>query len=98
MDGSLNKTAKSKLLEEPECHGSNYPSLPSEEKPTSWIIDGMALLQMLGHGKAATSGELASKIFDTGRRLFNMSSVLQVDIVFDRYDTEHSIKDMERQR
>ena len=47
----------------------------------------MALLQMLGHGKAATFGELASKIFDVVRRLFNTSSVLRVDIVFDRYDT-----------
>ena len=53
LDGSLNKTAKSKLLQELERHGSNYPSLPPEEKLTSWIIDGMALLQMLGHGKAA---------------------------------------------
>ena len=43
LDGSLNKTAKSKLLQELERHGSSYPSLPPEEKLTSWIIDGMAL-------------------------------------------------------
>ena len=98
LDGSLNKTAESNILQELERHGSNYPSLPSEEKLTSWIIDGMALLQMFGHGKAATFGELASKIFDIVRHLFNTSSVLRVDIVFDRYDTEHSIKEMERQR
>ena len=53
---------------------------------------------MFGHGKAATFGELASKIFDVVHRLFNTSPVLLVDIVFDRYDTEHSIKEMERQR
>ena len=76
-------TAKSKLLQELERHGSNYPSLPPEEKLTSWIIDGMALLQMLGHRKAATFGELASKIFDVVHHLFNTSSVLRVDIVFD---------------
>ena len=58
----------------------------------------MALLQMLGHGKAAAFGELATKIFHVVRQLFNTSSVLRVDIVFDRYDTEHSIKEMERQR
>ena len=67
LDGSRNKTAKSKLLQELERHGSNYPSLPPEEKLTSSIIDGMALLQMLGHGKAGTFGELASKIFDVVR-------------------------------
>ena len=83
LDDSLNNTAKSKLLQELERHGSNYPSLPPEEKFTSWIIDGIALLQMLGHGKAATFGEVASKIFDVVRRLFNTSSVLRVDIVFD---------------
>ena len=64
LDGSLNK---SKLLQELERHGSNYPSLQPEEKLTSWIIDGMALLQMLRHGKAAAFGELASKIFDVLR-------------------------------
>ena len=83
MDVSLNKTAKSKLLQEVEHHGSNYPSLPRKEKLTSWIIDGMALLQMHGHGKAATFGELASKIFNVVHRLFSASSVLRVDIVFD---------------
>ena len=98
LDGPLNKTAKSKLLQELECHGSNYPSLPPEEKLTSWIIDGMVLLQILGHGKAATFVELASNIFDVVRQLFNTLSVLRVDIVFDRYDTEHSIKEIERQR
>ena len=51
MNGSLNKTAKRKLLQELERHGSNYPALPPEEKVTSWIIDGMVLLQMLGHRK-----------------------------------------------
>ena len=51
LDDSLNKTAKSKLLQELERHGSDYPSLPPEEKLTSWIVDGMNLLQMLGHGK-----------------------------------------------
>ena len=53
---------------------------------------------MLGHGRAAAFGELASKVFDVVRQLFNTSSVLRVDIVFDRYDTEHSIKEMERQQ
>ena len=59
---------------------------------------GMTLLQMLGHGKAGTFGELASKIFDVVHQLFDTLSVLRVEIVFDRYDTEHSIKEMERQR
>ena len=35
LDGSLDKTAKSKLLQEHELHGSNYPSLQPEEKLTS---------------------------------------------------------------
>ena len=83
LDGSLNKTAKSKLHQELECHGSNCPSLPPKENPTSWTIDSITLLQMLGHGKAATFGELASKIFHVVCHLFNMSSVLRVDIVFD---------------
>ena len=44
FDGSLNKTAKSKLLQELERHRSNYPSLPPEEKFTSWIIDGYGFI------------------------------------------------------
>ena len=86
LDGSLNKTAKSKLLQELECHGSNYPSLPSKEKPTSWIIDGMTLLQMLGHGKAATFGELASKILIlfvvcSTRRQFSELTLFLTDMI-----------------
>ena len=75
LNGSLDKTAKSKLLHELGRHGNNYPSLPPEEKLTSWIIDGMALLQMLGHGKAATFGELASKIFDS-LYIYHFSTVI----------------------
>ena len=100
LHGSLGKTAKSKLLQELERHGSNHPS-PPPPPPLPWGKDhlmDMALLQMLGHGKETTFGELTSKIFDVVHSLFSTSSFLRADIVFDRYDTEHSIKEMERQR
>ena len=90
LDGSFNKTAKSKLLQELERHGSNYPSLPPEEKLTSWIIDGMALSQMLGHGKAATFGELASKILnvaDDGTRTLNPLSYTAQKLLLGRNRT-----------
>ena len=51
LDGSLNKTAKSKLLQEHELHRSNYPSLPPEGKLTSWIIDVWLYYRCLGMEK-----------------------------------------------
>ena len=59
LDGSLNKSPKSLLLAELEKNTEILPDLPRDEASSTWIVDEMALIQMVRGGKAETFGELA---------------------------------------
>ena len=93
-DGSLRKTTKSVFLGILEEQVQALPRLPVDDRmSTAYVIDGMAVVQMMKNAGSATFGELANKYFHLGNDGCN-----RVDVVFDRYDKEDSIKEAERAR
>ena len=62
-DGTLRKTTKSVLMSEIESVHPPEGSLPQADISTAFILDGMALIQMLRSGGARTFGNLAEKHF-----------------------------------
>jgi hypothetical protein len=58
----------------------------------------MALIQMRQDAGASTFGELARNIYESILQLFKVGCMKRVDVVFDRYDQELSIKSQERER
>ena len=54
-DGTLHKAVKSELLEEIE----KVQSIPHSQEKITWVIDGMALIQMVKAGNTTTFGELS---------------------------------------
>lgn len=93
-DGSLRKTTKSVLLAEIEV-GHTEGRLPASELPAAYILDGMAMIQMMRSGGCRTFGELAQKHYRVISSHF-IQHCTRVDIVFDRYDVIQSIKESER--
>ena len=67
IDGTLRKTNKTILLGELQNKGDVQPKLPlpPPDVSTAYIIDGMAVIQMVKSGGAATFGELASTHYNT---------------------------------
>ena len=62
-DGSLCKGTKSKLLLELEKETVVSETLPSsEEQETTWVFDGMAILQMVKFSSCTRFGELSDKL------------------------------------
>ena len=98
LDDSLNKSLKSLLLAELEKNAEVLPDLPRDVASSTWIVDGMALIQMVRGGKAKTFGELAQVLLKIILNIFQRSMVKRVDVTFDRYDQEDSIKSAERQQ
>lgn len=98
-DGTLRKTTKSALLTELEKKVDVQPNLPRQTDgvTTAYMMDGMASVQMMKSGGAATFGELAEKHFNLISAPFSQHGCTRVDVVFDRY-VQKSIKDGERSR
>ena len=65
-------------------------------RQTAYIVDLLAMIQMLSKGKMKTFGELSDTIVGTIIVKFQFAS--QVHISPDRYDVEDSIKSGERSR
>ncbi len=99
-DGSLRKTVKSVLLAELEKEVTALPRLQFDEQSqlSAYVMDGMATIQMVKTGGAATFGELADKYWNIFLLPLNQQNCDRVDIVFDRYDQPQSIKTEERVR
>lgn len=76
------------------------PRLPSddEEPTTAYVMDGMAVVQMVKTTGARTFGEMAGRYFDTITAPLRSNNCNRVDVVFDRYDKADSIKESERRR
>ena len=91
-DGTLHKAVKSKLLEEIEKEAESVKSIPHSQEKIAWVIDGMALIQMVKAGNATTFGKLSDILFGIILNTFRKPSAKRVDVVFDRYDIEDSIK------
>ena len=99
-DGTIRKSTKSALLTALETSVQVSPRLPcdNENPRTEHILDGMAVVQMVKVAGARTFGEMASRYFDTVTTPLRRNNCDRVDVVFDRYDKEDSIKESERRR
>ena len=96
MDGSLRKPTKSTLLKELEMDSLAKSTLPAYSvHQTAYIVDLLAIIQMLSKGYMKTFGELSGTIAGTIAK-FQFAS--QVHIVSDRYDVKDLIKSGEISR
>ena len=99
VDGSMRKATKSVLLAELEKCVEVLPRLPVQENTsTAYILDGMAIVQMMKAGGAERFGKLAEKYYQYITSPFQQPGCNRVDVVFDRYDKPYSIKGNERER
>ena len=96
-DGSLRKTTKSQLADILEKNVEVFPHIQSTPSNTVYIMDGMAVVQMMKSAKAATFGELAVKYYDFFTSPLSTRKCKSVHVVFDQY-VENSIKSVERSR
>ena len=63
-NGSFRKTTESVFLEILEEQVQALPRLPVDDRmSTAYVIDGMAVVQMMRNADSATFGELANKYF-----------------------------------
>ena len=95
-DGTLHKAVKRKLLEEIKKEAASVESISHSQDKIVWVINGMALIQMVKAGNVTTFGELSDILFGILLNTFKKPSVKRVDVVFDRYDIEGSIESFER--
>ena len=98
-NATLRKTCKSNLLAELEKYGEALPQLPfsTVDHKMAYVIDGMALIQMMKTSSAATFGDLAQKHYQVITGKLDQPGCKRVDIVFDQY-RDRSIKSGERNR
>lgn len=101
-DGSLRKTVKSVLLSTLDEAVEVSPRLPTDKVPeplTAYILDGMAVVQMVKTAGARTFGELSTNYYNTVTAPLGKSNCNRVDVVFDQLDDKaDSIKESERKR
>ena len=96
-DGSLRKTTKSALMHLLEKDVTCRSSLPTSQPPTAFLIDAMALIQMVKSSGSATFGELSQKYEDIVAITLRQNICTRVDLIFDQYRSV-SIKEGERSR
>lgn len=97
QDGSLRKTNKSTLATILEENTSTLPRLPVSTQNTVFIVDGMAMVQVVKSGDASTFGDMALKYYTIIESQLTQNNCNKVHLVFDQYwDT--SIKYGERVR
>ena len=74
-----------------------FPQIQSTPSNTVYIMDGMAVVQMMKSANAVTFGELAVKYYDFFTSPLPTRKCKSVHVVFDQY-VENSIKSGERSR
>lgn len=97
-DESMRKTTKADLAKNLEAVVEETQQLPNVKEPSAYIIDGMALLQSLNDSAFQTFNDLGECVWKKIATLMGKEGNSCVVIVFDRYDHQHSVKDLERQR
>ena len=99
-DGTMRKTSKADLAKKLESNCDEIQVLgDSDEHDTACIIDGMALLQALDDSRFDTFDDLGLVVMQRIQSLLDGNlGVTSVTVVFDRYDSEVSIKQLERDR
>ena len=96
-DGTLRKTTKSVLLQILENDVTVEPRLTSlPTMPTVYILDGMALVQMLRFSGASNFGKMAANYFEF-LMAYYQQGCHRLDVVFDQY-WQLSIKAGERKK
>ncbi|CAH3159169.1 unnamed protein product, partial [Porites lobata] len=91
QDGSLRKNTKSHLAGIIEKLVTVVPQLQPSPENTVYILDGMAVIQMIKSGRTATFGELAKHYFNTFTSPLSTHKCYCVHVVFDQY-LDDSIK------
>ena len=91
---SLRKTTKSSLMSVLEKNVAVLPSLPPSLIPTAFVIDAMALVQVMKSASSASFGQMAEQYCTHITRMLSQSSCSRVDLVFDQYRYQ-SIKEGE---
>ena len=97
-DRSMKKAVKSQLLNELDTFATPVSLLPKIAKNEIWIIDGMALIQIMSVADLKTFGDLLNAILKTVIKPFQNSNCQRVDVTFDRYDVIDSVKNFVRRR
>jgi len=93
MTGQCGRRARQSNCDEIQVLGD------SDEHDTACIIDGMALLQALDDSRFDTFDDLGLVVMQRIQSLLDGNlGVTSVTVVFDRYDSEVSIKQLERDR
>lgn len=94
-DGSMRKCQKSQLMVEIE---KDIKTLETEKHAEgvhcAYVIDAMALIQKMKPTSYQTFGDYGQKLLKKVKS--NLEQYDRVDLVFDRYDGEKSIKNIER--
>lgn len=96
--GEMNSTPKSELISILMAGLDTPPEIPNADMKTCVLIDGHALIQALGkpHG-CQTFGDYADVFIKSLTKYFG-ENTKRVDIVFDRYIGEESIKAVTRSK
>ena len=82
-DGSLRKTTKSSLMSILERNATVLPSLPPSFIPAGFVIDAMALIQVMKPASSASFGvQMAEQYCTHITRMLIQSSCSRVDLVF----------------
>ena len=97
QDRSLRKNTKSHLAGIIEKLVTVVPQLQPSPKNTVYILDGVALIQMIKSGHTATFGKLAKHYFNTFTSPLSTHKSYCVRVVFDQY-LDDSIKAGEQAR
>ncbi|CAC5356829.1 unnamed protein product [Mytilus coruscus] len=96
-DGTMRKTNKSDLAHELDNLVESVPNIPPfDHSATVLIRDGMSLVQSFDVERMSTFGDLAKSYIMQVQSCFRFTE--KVVDVFDRYDTEHSIKSADHHR
>ena len=95
-DGSMKKAIKSRLFNELETSVTPINQLFKIAENEIWIIDGVALIQLMSVKGLKTFGDLSDAILKMVIKPFQNSSCQRVDVTFDRYDVIDSIKSFVR--
>ena len=83
QDGSLRKTTKSSLAALIEAIVNVYPRLQLFPRDTIYLIDGMALVQVLKSAGGSMFGKLTSQYFKVITT--SLANYKEVHIIFDKY-------------
>ena len=74
---------------------SSKGKLPESTLSTAFIFDAMVLVHSLKSASYRTFGDLAERYFNVLVTPLRQGQCRRVDVVFDRYDVQESIKESE---